>query len=161
MWNVCLLVGIFYKASATRGVLFRCRTGPLIEVVMIGFWCFVSQIEMEWKPRPLCSMIESNSGNSGFALEIPLNHKIQICLATTKETITELWILYLLEVIMIKCFPSLCDREQRSTWGHVLNWKCQLCVLLSRSRAHVQLDLTSLQTISTNTANIVWKLKAA
>ncbi len=113
MWNVCLFVCICNKAAATRGVLFRCRARPLIEVVMIGFWGFVCQIEMEWKPRPLCPVIESNIGNSGFVLEIPLNHKIQICPATRKETITELWILYLLEVIMIKCFPSLCDKDQR------------------------------------------------
>lgn len=32
-------------------------------------------IEMEWKPHPQCSVIETNSGNIGFALEIPLNHK--------------------------------------------------------------------------------------
>lgn len=82
---------------------------------MIGFWCFVCQIEMEWKPHPLCPMIESNRGNGGFALEIPLNHKIQICLAAENETITELWILYLLEVIEMKCFASLCDRERRTT----------------------------------------------
>lgn len=88
---------------------------------MIGFWYFVYQIEMEWKPHPLCPMIES--GSSGFTLEIPLNHKIQICPATKKETITELWILYLLEVIMIKCCPSLCDREKLSRWAHVLEWK--------------------------------------
>lgn len=104
MWNMCLLVCIGYKAVATRDILFKCSAEPLIEVVIIGFLCFICQIEMEWKPHPLCPVIEINSG---FALEIPLNHKIQICLATEKDKITVLWTLYLLEVIMIKCFPFL------------------------------------------------------
>lgn len=80
---------------------------------MIGPLVFlVCQIEMEWKPHPLCPVIETNSGESGFALEIPLNHKIQICLATEKETITERRVLYLLEAVIIKRFPS--RRGQRS-----------------------------------------------
>lgn len=117
MWNMCLLVCVGYKAVATRDILFKCSAEPLIEVVIIGFRRFICQIEMDWKPHPLRPVIESNSGNSGFALEIPLNHKIQICLATEKDKITELWTLYLLEVIMVKCFPLLCDRERRSRWG--------------------------------------------
>lgn len=101
---MCLLVCVGYKAVATRDILFKCSAEPLIEVVIIGFCCFICQIEMEWKPHPLRPMIESNSGNSGFALEIPLNHKKQICLATEEDKITELWIL---EVIMVECFFTL------------------------------------------------------
>lgn len=74
--ETCLLVCIVYEAAATRGVLFTCRAKPSIEVVMSGIWCFVHQIELEWKPLPLCPVIESNSGISGFALEIPLNHNV-------------------------------------------------------------------------------------
>jgi len=47
-----------------------------------------------WRACTFFIQKESNRGNSGFALEIPLNHKKQIWLATEKETITELWILY-------------------------------------------------------------------
>ena len=103
-WRSCLLHVAFCLHAARSHRLRSSMIGPLV--------FFVCQIEMEWKPHPLCPVIESNSGKSGFALEIPLNHKIQICLATEKETITERWSLYLLEVVIIKRFPS--RRGQRS-----------------------------------------------
>lgn len=50
----CLLVCIVCDAVSARGILLTCRPKPTIEVVISSFSCYVRQIEMEWKPRPLC-----------------------------------------------------------------------------------------------------------
>lgn len=53
---MCLLVCIGWKADATRDALFKGMAESLIEAVII--WHFICQIEMEWKPHPMCPVIE-------------------------------------------------------------------------------------------------------
>lgn len=45
-------VYIVYDLLITHGILFTCRTEPLIQVDISGMCRFVWRIEMEWESRP-------------------------------------------------------------------------------------------------------------